>query len=160
VADTTFWILTSSLAGRVIMGWLADRISKKTVMVASCLFVGCSIPLLFVVDRPGVPLLFAVVFGFGLGADYMMVPLMAAQLFGPNSLARAMGIILPLGSIGQTCCPFLLGVMRDHQRNYDLGLIAVIAMALSGAVSIMVLPSLDAAAPALQVSRKPSSLSN
>jgi nitrate/nitrite transporter NarK len=83
----------------------------------------------------------------------MMVPLMVAQLFGPNSLARAMGILLPLGSIGQTCCPFLLGVMRDHQRNYDLGLVVVIAMALLAAVCIMVLPSL-ADAPTLQVSSK------
>ena len=55
VANTTFLILTTSLAGRVVMGWLADRISKKTVMMASCLFVACAIPLLFVVDRPGVP---------------------------------------------------------------------------------------------------------
>ena len=142
VADTTFWILTSSLAGRVVMGWLADRISKKTVMVASYLFVAGSIPLLFVVGRPGVPLAFSILFGIGLGADYMMIPLMAAQLFGPNSLARTMGILLPMGSIGQTCCPFLLGVLRDHQRNYDAGLTLVIVTALFGAIAIMLLPSL------------------
>lgn len=144
VADTTFWILTSSLAGRVIMGWLADRVSKKAVMVASYLFVAGSIPLLFIIERPGVPSVFAVLFGFGLGADYMMIPLMAAQLFGPNSLARAMGIILPAGSIGQTCCPFLLGILRDQQRNYDMGLTVVIVTALLGAISIMVLPSFSA----------------
>lgn len=150
VADTTFWILTSSLAGRVVMGWLADRISKKTVMVASYLFVAGSIPLLFMVARPGVTQIFAVAFGFGLGADYMMIPLMAAQLFGPNSLARAMGIILPVGSIGQTCCPFLLGVMRDHQRNYDAGLALVVALAFAGAMSILLLPSMAVSAPVLQ----------
>jgi nitrate/nitrite transporter NarK len=129
------------LAGRVIMGWIADRISKRTVMVASYLFVAGSIPLLFMVERPGVPLAFAILFGIGLGADYMMIPLMAAQLFGPNSLARAMGIILPVGSIGQTCCPFLLGVLRDHQRSYHTGLSLVIATALAGAVAIILLPS-------------------
>jgi nitrate/nitrite transporter NarK len=155
VADTTFWILTASLVGRVVMGWLADRISKKTVMVASYLFVAASIPLLFIVDRPGVAPAFALLFGFGLGADYMMIPLMAAQLFGPNSLARAMGIILPVGSIGQTCCPFLLGVLRDHQRNYNAGLAVVIAVALVGAVSIMFLPSLAASESELQSSSKP-----
>ena len=86
-------------------------------------------------------LAFAILFGIGLGADYMMIPLMAAQLFGPNSLARAMGIILPVGSIGQTCCPFLLGVLRDHQRSYHTGLSLVIATALAGAVAIILLPS-------------------
>ena len=141
VANTTFWILSSSLAGRVVMGWLADRMSKKAVMVVSYLFVACSIPLLYVVDRPGVPLGFAILFGIGLGADYMMIPLMAAQLFGPNSLARAMGILLPVGSVGQTCCPFLLGMLRDHQSNYDAGLVLVILTAILGAVAIVLLPS-------------------
>jgi MFS family permease len=140
VADTTFWILASSLAGRVVMGWLADRLSKKWVMVAAYLFVASPIPLLFVVDRPGAPLLFAIVFGFGLGADFMLIPLMAAQIFGVNSLARAMGVILPADSIAQTCFPFLLGVLRDGSGNYGSGLVVVIALALLGALAISVLP--------------------
>ena len=144
VADTTFWILMSSLAGRVIMGWLADRISKKTVMAASYLFVASSIPLLYVVDRPGIPLTFAIVFGFGLGADYMMVPLMAAQIFGPNSLARAMGVIWPVGSIGQTCMPFLIGVLRDRGGNYEAGLLLLSALALVGALAIIAIPGQEA----------------
>ncbi|MEO7651987.1 MAG: MFS transporter, partial [Bryobacteraceae bacterium] len=44
VADTTFYILMSSLAGRVIMGWLADLINKKYVMIAAYLFVALPIP--------------------------------------------------------------------------------------------------------------------
>jgi MFS family permease len=141
VADTTFLILISSLVGRVIMGWLADRLSKKYVMVAAYLFVAIPIPLLFVVTRPGAAELFAVVFGFGLGADYMLIPLMAAQTFGPNSLARAMGIMLPVDSIGQTCFPFVLGLMHDRFANYHAGLILVSALALAGAFAIALLPA-------------------
>jgi MFS family permease len=140
VADTTFWILASSLAGRVVMGWLADRLSKKWVMVAAYLFVAAPIPLLFMVARPGAPLLFAIVFGFGLGADFMLIPLMAAQVFGTNSLARAMGVILPADSIAQTCFPFLLGVLRDRSGNYESGLVVLISLALVGAFAISLLP--------------------
>lgn len=140
VADTTFLILISSLAGRVVMGWLADRLSKKLVMVAAYLFVALPIPLLFVIARPGAAWLFAAVFGFGLGADYMLIPLMAAQAFGPNSLARTMGIILPADSIGQTCFPFLLGVLHDRFGNYHYGLMLVVSLALAGAVAIAMLP--------------------
>lgn len=140
VADTTFLILISSLAGRVVMGWLADRLSKKYVMIAAYLFVALPLPLLFIVNEPGVPALFACVFGFGLGADYMLIPLMAAQAFGPNSLARVMGIILPADSIGQTCFPFLLGILRDRFGNYDAGLIVVFGLALFGAAAIALLP--------------------
>ena len=55
VADTTFLILMSSLVGRVVMGWLADRYSKKLVMVAAYLFVAAPIPLLFVIVGPARP---------------------------------------------------------------------------------------------------------
>jgi len=40
-----------------------------------------------------------------MGADYMLIPLMAAQQFGVNSLARSMAIILPVNTIGQTWVP-------------------------------------------------------
>ncbi len=40
-----------------------------------------------------------------MGADYMLIPLMAAEQFGVNSLARAMAIILPVNTIGQTWFP-------------------------------------------------------
>ena len=40
--------------------------------------------------------LFAIVFGFAMGADYMLIPLMAADLFGLRSLGRAMSAILPV----------------------------------------------------------------
>jgi MFS family permease len=140
VADTTFWILISSLAGRVAMGWLADRFNKKLVMFAAYLFVAAPVPLLFIIDWPGMPLLFALLFGFGLGADFMLIPLMGAQLFGPNSLARVMGIVLPTNSIGQTCFPFLLGVLRDRFGNYSYGLAVVVALGFGGALAVALLP--------------------
>ncbi|MEX2303677.1 MAG: MFS transporter [Bryobacterales bacterium] len=140
VADTTFVILVSSLAGRIVMGWLADRMTKKYVMVAAYIFVGAPIPLLYIVDQPSIPFLFAVAFGFGLGADFMLIPLMAAEVFGPNSLARVMGIILPVDSIGQTVFPFLLGYMYDQAGNYHAGLAVVFSLAMIGAGAIAMLP--------------------
>lgn len=140
VADTTFVILVSSLAGRIVMGWLADRITKKYVMVASYLFVGAPIPLLYAIDQPSMPFLFAVAFGFGLGADFMLIPLMAAELFGPNSLARVMGVILPVDSVGQTIFPFLLGYMYDQAGNYNAGLAVVFSLAMIGACAVAMLP--------------------
>ena len=110
-------------------------------MLAAYLLLAIPLPLLFVIQRPGVPFLFAISFGFGLGACYMLIPLMAAQLFGPNSLARVMGIVLPTDSIGQTGFPFLLGILRDRSGSYALGLAVVIALAFAGALAVALLPS-------------------
>ena len=60
---------------------------------------------------------FAVLFGFGLGADYMLIPLMAAEQFGVNSLGRAMAVILPVNTIGQTWLPYFVSILRDRLRK-------------------------------------------
>ena len=66
--------LLMSLAGRVLMGMLADLMKRKYVMILIYLIVGSSIPLLLMPDFPGRIYLFAVIFGIGLGGDYMIIP--------------------------------------------------------------------------------------
>jgi hypothetical protein len=76
--------------------------------------------------------LFAIVFGFAMEADYMLIPLMAAEQFGVNSLARAMAIILPVNTIGQTRCPLSVSFLRQRSGNYVL-MAVVFAIAMLGA---------------------------
>src|SRR5205814_8534258 len=75
-------VLVVSLAGRLLMGSLADRFPKKRVMLAIYLAVASGIPLLFFASSRGALYVFAAIFGIGLGGDYMIIPLMAAELFG------------------------------------------------------------------------------
>lgn len=140
VADTTFVILLSSLAGRVITGWLADRLRKKLVMVAAYLLVSLPVPLLFVIDQPSMTYLFGMAFGFGLGANYMLIPLMAAELFGTGTLARVMGIVWPFGQVGQATLPFFVGGMHDSAGSYDLALLVTFLIGMAGAGCIALLP--------------------
>ncbi|MFB3776787.1 MAG: MFS transporter [Bryobacteraceae bacterium] len=135
----TLW---SSIAGRLVMGWLADRFSKKYVMASTYLLVSLTIPLLLLV-RPGHTgylYVFAVLFGFGMGADYMLIPLMAAEQFGVNTLARAMAIILPTDTIGQTWFPYLVSRLRLHFGDYGHALTAVFLVAFLGFLAIAWLP--------------------
>ncbi len=141
VANTTFVMLISSLAGRIVMGWLADWAPKKYVMLAAYLLIALPLPLLFFVSRQGVPFLFGTLFGFGLGADYMLIPLVAAELFGTHSLARVMGILLPADSIAQTVCPLFVGTLYMRSGNYRLGLVFVSLLAALGAAAVCFLPA-------------------
>ena len=75
-----------------------------------------------------------------MGADYMMIPLMAADQFGVNSLARAMAVILPVNTIGQTWFPFFVSVLRREFGDYAGAMGVVLAVALMGALAIMLLP--------------------
>jgi MFS family permease len=135
-------ILWSSIGGRLLIGGLADRISKKHVMTATYFLVAATIPLLLLI-RPSSPqylYAFAILFGFGMGADYMLIPLMAAEQFGINSLPRAMAVILPVNTIGQTWFPQFVSILRDRLGSYGAPLAAVLGSALVGAVAIMLLP--------------------
>src|SRR3954468_21564244 len=79
-------MLASSLAGRVIVGYLADRRSRKNVMAFFYLLLAAAILLLLLNPVPAVVWTFAGVFGFALGADYMLIPLLTADCFGLSSL--------------------------------------------------------------------------
>ncbi len=133
-------ILASSIIGRLLMGWLADRFPRKHVMLLIYLIVASAIPLLFAADRPGMIYLFAVVFGIGLGGDYMIIPLMAADLFGVRVLGRVMGIILTADGVAEATAPMLVGYLRDTGGDYTMGFYTLIALALAGAAAILFLP--------------------
>jgi MFS family permease len=129
-----------SLAGRLIMGWLADILHRKYVMILIYLLVGISIPLLLMPDFPGRLYIFAVIFGIGLGGDYMIIPLMAGDLFGVKTLGRVMGIILVADGIAEATMPMAVGAIRDASLNYNIGFIVLICVALAGAFIISFLP--------------------
>jgi MFS family permease len=133
-------ISVSSIVGRVLIGTLADKLPMKHVMTATYFIVAATIPMLLVVKPPQQPYGFAILFGFAMGADYMLIPLMAARQFGVNSLARAMAIILPVNTIGQTWVPEAVSVLRERFGSYSVPLYAVLGLAILGAIAIALLP--------------------
>ncbi len=141
-------VLASSLVGRLGMGWLADRLPKKYVMLLIYVLVASAIPLLFLVGKPGAIYLFAVIFGIGLGGEYMVIPLMAAELFGVRVLGRAMGVVLTADGVAEAVAPVLVGRMHDVTGSYATGFVTVIAFALAGAAAISFLPRTSPPVPA------------
>jgi MFS family permease len=134
-------VLLSSLVGRVLMGWLADRFSRKRVMILIYMLVACAIPLLLMPAFPGRIYLFALIFGIGLGGDYMIIPLMAGDLFGVRALGRVMGIILVADGVAESAFPMLVGALyNEATKSYALGFSVLIALALTGAILIALLP--------------------
>jgi len=133
-------VLAFSIAGRLLMGWLADRFPKKYVMVLIYMLVAAAIPLLFAGRAPAAIYIFAAVFGIGLGGDYMIVPLMAAEIFGVQLLGRLLGVILTAGSVAEALSPWLVGRLRDTTGSYSAGFLVLIGMGLLGAASAAMLP--------------------
>jgi sugar phosphate permease len=134
-------VLACSIAGRLLMGWLADRMPKKFVMLLIYLLVASSIPLLLIASSETPIYLFAVVFGIALGGEYMIIPLMAGELFGVNVLGRVLGIVLTADGVAEATAPMLVGYLRDSRGAYNAGFLTLVGTALAGAVAIGMLPS-------------------
>jgi MFS family permease len=97
--------------------------------------------LLLLPDFPGRVYLFAIIFGIGLGGDYMIIPLMAADLFGLRALGRTMGIVLVADGIAESLFPMLVGHMyNEATKSYATGFILLIGLALLGVVIVAFLP--------------------
>lgn len=133
-------VLFSSIAGRLFMGWLADRIPKKYVMMLIYAIVASAIPLLYLASSPGAVYVFAILFGIGLGGDYMIIPLMTAELFGLNILGRVMGIILTTDVMADALSPVLVGALRDNSGSYVSAFATLIILAVIGAIAVSFLP--------------------
>src|SRR5215469_5234880 len=87
-------LLASSLVGRVIVGYFADRYSRKNVMALFYLILALAIPLLFASTRAGAIWGFALLYGFAMGADYMLIPLVTADCFGLWALGKLLSLII------------------------------------------------------------------
>lgn len=133
-------VLGASIVGRLFMGWLADRIPKKHVMIMIYALVALAIPLLYAAELPGVIYIFAFLFGVALGGDYMIIPLMAAELFGVKVMGRVMGLVITADGLGEAFAPMLAAWLRDTTGSYANGFAALIGLAVLGTVAVALLP--------------------
>lgn len=82
------------------------------------------------------------IFGIGLGGDYMIIPLMAGDLFGVRALGRTMGIILVADGIAESFFPVIVGHLYNDTVKYGIGFTLLISIALLGVVIISFLPKI------------------
>ncbi|AFL87529.1 sugar phosphate permease [Terriglobus roseus DSM 18391] len=129
-------LLLASLGGRVIVGYIADRFRKKNTMALFYALLGLAIPILFVAHLPVAAFSFAVIFGFAMGADYMLIPLVTAECFGVKSLGKLLALIIAGYSIGQWMGPWVAGRIFDRYGSYDPAWKFMCGAALLGAAAI------------------------
>ncbi|HUE43267.1 MAG TPA: MFS transporter [Candidatus Sulfotelmatobacter sp.] len=136
-------LLTASLGGRVVVGYIADRFSKSFIMAIFYFLIGASVLLLAYPQSTLAVWAFAAIFGFSMGADYMLIPLVVSENFGTASLGKILALIIMGYSIGQWAGPWLVGKLFDARHNYDLAwtLIAIFAMVGGGAIYLTYLHS-------------------
>jgi MFS family permease len=126
--------------GRLLMGSLADRFPKTYVMLLTYVLVAIGIPLLFLAHSQVALYASAAGFGVGLGGEYMIIPLMTAELLGMQVLGRLLGVILTAGGLAEALSPWLTGRLRDATGTYSASCFLLVGIALLGAIAVLGLP--------------------
>jgi len=126
-----------SLAGKVIMGNVADRIGARLVL-GSC-FILMSATLLWLIMSREVWMfyLFATCFGLAYGGIVVVEALILAERFGLKSLGANFGICFNANTGGGAIGVVLVGRIFDVTSSYSLGFL--ICALLSSAAFVLTL---------------------
>ncbi len=141
-------LLMASLAGRILVGYAVDHVSKKKAMALFYFLIGASVLLLGAGKIPVIAWVFASIFGFSMGADYMLVSLVTAECFGTRSLGKLLALIIMGYSLGQWGFPWIVGRLFDARHSYGLAWKLVAFSGMLGGLAIYAVTPRREKAPA------------
>lgn len=139
-SQTLSLLLFISVAGRLLVGWLADRFPKRHVLTLTFLLFSASLPFLFLLQPGKVPYAFAILFGLSVGGDFLVILLMAGDHFRLGALARVLGLLLPALTMGQAWFPYFISLVREFTGSYAVPLGITFGVALLGRLAMALMP--------------------
>jgi len=112
-----------SLGGKVVLGFLSDRISVRYVMIIALALAAASILPLFWAEPASGAWLFIVFWGFWECGVIALLPILVATLFDKTITGKMLGIFSLFTVVSQLMGPTFMGYVHDVKGNYDLALL-------------------------------------
>lgn len=120
----------ASIAGRLVIGPLADRVGHLVAFRVCFLLIGASFALWLVGGAYGVLVGFAVVLGVGYGGFVALSPAVIAGLFGTDGLGGLIGLTYTAAAFGGLVGPPFAGLVIDA-TSYPWAIAASMALGLA-----------------------------
>jgi sugar phosphate permease len=136
VAASVFGIFGVAVAAGNLSSLLSDRFGRAPFFVAGCLSVTAAMLLLNVVSNPDstfVPLLFAVLAGWGLGVSGPTCYAALADRFHGRNYGAIQGVMILFVSLGAAVGPWAGGWLHDLSGSYRSAFILVQVLMLTAA---------------------------
>lgn len=131
-----------SITGRLLAGYLLDRLPTRTIgIVAFLLPVGTALLLLSTSQTYAVALGAVALLGLAAGAEMDIVTYIAAKRYGQQVFGAIYSIFVSVLAAFASLGPLLGGVLFDANDSYEPFLLAVIGMVATGAMLIAIIPS-------------------
>jgi MFS family permease len=113
----------SSLLGRILNGYLADRFNPP--LIAGGIFTGAALGILLLWLYPtGFTVYLAtILIGLAMGAESDIMPYMVSRYFGMRSMGTVYGFVFSAYTIGASVGPLLFGIGFDKTGSYQYPLL-------------------------------------
>jgi MFS family permease len=121
----------ASVAGRLVLGALADRIGVMFLLKTCYLVLALSFAIWMVGSSYPVLFAFALVLGAGYGGFVALSPAVIVELFGVGKLGTMMGLMFTSGGVGALLGPPLAGVIIDWSGTYQWAIVYSLISALA-----------------------------
>jgi len=131
----------SSLAGRLMLGWLLDYLEGSHIATFSLLAAGGGILLLAHAQSFRSAAIAALVAGLGMGCELDLIPYMLKRYFGLHSFSTLYGLIYSVFAVAGATAPLLLGHIYDISGSYTAILSILSGVTMVAALSMLALPA-------------------
>lgn len=130
-----------SIIGRLGTGYLLDRLPTRPIGVVIFLAPILASALLWHGEGSvKVAAIAVAILGFASGAEFDLVTFIAARRFGHQVFGSIYSVFVAIISVCASTGPMLAGALFDASGSYDLFLLAMMPMALAGAVLMAWIP--------------------
>lgn len=131
----------ASIAGRMLIGAMIDRIGARASMILCFLPLILSLFGFLVMHSPAALFVAVVVYGLGHGGFFTIVSPTVAEYFGLKAHGALFGFIVLFGTIGGAAGPILAGRIFDMTQSYSWAFIVLTILAMLGLVLTLLLPA-------------------
>jgi len=138
-ADTAGGILGmmifASIPGRVLFGFLGDRIKKNKLLAATMIIQGIGVLVLAFASNIIHVYAFVVIYGLTYGGCIPLLMAFRGDIFGRKNFAQMSGIMSPFRMIGNVIGPVMAGYLFDVTGSYKVAFVSFAALAVMSGIS-------------------------
>lgn len=125
--------------GKIVIGLICDRFSPKRVTAFCFALQALGILILLFAKSMAMVWVFAVVFGFSMGGQLALQPIIVGYFFGLRSFGTIYGIVLMAGAVGTATGPILAAMIYSAAGSYFYAFSSCVAAALMASLMVITL---------------------
>ena len=124
-----------SLAGRLAIGAVADRIGRGPTLVVVMASLGASMGLWLIAHDYATFALFALWMGWSYGGSVSLMPALCMDFFGARAVSSIIGTLYTGAALGNLVGPWATGKLFDATGSYAVAVACVGLLALVSSVA-------------------------